>query len=177
MDKKKIYKTLLAMGVVSNIALGGAYLTAPSEGVVFGTYKDPVGIVTSCYGHTGPELRMGMKFTEEQCVQQLGEDLIKHQKQLNALVKVKYKSPFQEAALVDFTFNVGVGNVRSSTLLSLLNQNKHEAACEQLTRWVFAKQNGIAVKLKGLVIRRTNEYKWCMGEPPKEALDVYEGRL
>lgn len=175
MNNNKIYTKLLALGLTGSLALGGAYLTAPSEGVVLATYKDPVGIVTSCYGHTGKELKMGQKFTEEECIKQLGEDLIKHDKQLDSLVKVEYKSPYQHAALVDFTYNVGVGNVKSSTLLKLLNQGRHTEACEQLTRWVYARKDGVKIVLKGLVIRRTEEYKWCMGNPPKEVREVYEG--
>jgi lysozyme len=174
LNKNKIYKQLLAMGLSGSLALGGAYLTAPSEGVVLGTYRDPVGIVTSCYGHTGPELRVGMKFTEEQCVEQLGKDLIKHDKQLQRVVKVDYLSPYMHAALVDFTFNVGIGNVSSSTLLRKLNNKEYEASCEQLTRWIYARQNGVMIVLKGLVIRRTNEYQWCMGNPPKEIKEIYE---
>lgn len=174
MNKNKIYKSLLALGLSSSLALGGGYLVAPSEGVVLGTYKDPVGIVTSCYGHTGPELKMGMKFTEDQCIEQLGKDLVKHDRQLRRVVKVDYKSPYQHAALVSFTYNVGIGNVQSSTLLRLLNQGKHEAACEQLTRWIYARENGVLIKLRGLVVRRTNEYQWCMGTPPKEVREIYE---
>ncbi len=174
MDKSKIYQRLMVLGLGSSLALGGAFLTAPSEGLILGTYKDPVGIVTSCYGHTGPELKMGMKFTEEQCVDQLGKDLVKHDKELSKVVKVEYKSPYQHAALVDFTYNVGIGSVRSSTLLKKLNAGQHEEACDQLTRWVYAKKNGVSIKLAGLVTRRTKEWDWCMGNPPEEVKALYE---
>lgn len=175
MNNNKIYKGLLALGLSSSLALGGGYLVAPSEGLVLGTYKDPVGIVTSCYGHTGKELKMGMKFSEEECIAQLGKDLIKHDKQLEKVVRVQYTSPYQHAALVSFTYNVGIGNVQSSTLLRKLNAGKHQEACEQLTRWVYAKQDGVAIKLKGLVVRRTNEYQWCVGNPPKEVTKLFVG--
>lgn len=174
MNNNKIYKGLLALGLSSSLALGGGYLVAPSEGLVLGTYKDPVGIVTSCYGHTSPSLKMGMKFSEQECIEQLGRDLIKHDNQLKRVVKVKYASPYQHAALVSFTYNVGIGNVQSSTLLRKLNEGKHQEACEQLTRWVYAKQDGVSIKLKGLVVRRTNEYQWCIGNPPKEVSNAYE---
>lgn len=174
MDKGKIYNKLLALGLTGSLALSGAYLTAPSEGVVLSSYKDPVGIVTSCYGHTGPELKMGMKFTEDQCIEQLGKDLIKHDKQLMSVVKVPFLSPYMHGALSDFTFNVGIGNVKSSTLIKKLNNKDYDGACYELTKWVYAKQNGIKIKLKGLVIRRTNEYQWCMGNPPEEVKILYE---
>lgn len=175
MNNNKIYKGLLALGLSSSLALGGGYLVAPSEGLVLGTYKDPIGIVTSCYGHTGEELKMGMKFSEEECIAQLGKDLIKHDKQLKKVVRVQYASPYQHAALVSFTYNVGIGNVQSSTLLKKLNVGKHQEACEQLTKWVYAKQGKVSIKLKGLVVRRTNEYQWCVGNPPEEVTKLFVG--
>lgn len=160
-----LQKKLIALGLSSSVALSGAYLVAPSEGLVLGTYKDPVGIVTSCFGHTGPELKMGQRFTEDECVKQLGEDLVKHDKQLASVVKVPYKSDYQHAALLSFTYNVGIGNVKSSTMLRKLNSYDYDGACYELTKWVFATNKGVKVKLKGLVIRRTNEFNWCMGNP------------
>lgn len=162
---KNLYAKLIAGGITGAVALSGAFLIAPSEGLILGTYKDPVGIVTSCFGHTGPELKMGQRFTEDQCVAQLGEDLVKHDKQLASLVKVPYKSDYQHAALLSFTYNVGYGNVRSSTLLRKLNAYDYDGACYELTKWVYATKSGVKVKLKGLVTRRTNEYSWCMGNP------------
>jgi len=49
---------LLALGLSSALATSGMFI-AKHEGLVLGTYPDPVGIVTSCYGHTGPELKLG----------------------------------------------------------------------------------------------------------------------
>lgn len=169
---KDLYQKLIVGGVSSVIALSGAFLVAPSEGLVLGTYKDPVGIVTSCFGHTGPELKLGQKFTEEQCLKQLGDDLVKHDKQLSSVVKVAYKSDYQHASLLSFTYNVGLGNVKSSTLLRKLNTYDYDGACYELTKWTFGTKNGVKVKLKGLVVRRTNEYAWCMGNPPEEVLNI-----
>lgn len=170
----KLKQTLIGMGLSVPLVLSATYLTAPFEGLVLGTYKDPVGIVTSCYGHTGKELHMGMKFSEEECARQLGEDLLLHDKQLSQVVTVSYQSPYMHAALVDFTYNVGIGNVKSSTLLKKLNTGDYDGACYELTKWVYAKQNGIAIKLKGLVTRRTKEYQWCIGVVPQEVEDEYE---
>ena len=48
------------------------------EGTILRTYRDPIGVLTSCVGHTGPELRMGQRWTPEQCQQQLAADLLHH---------------------------------------------------------------------------------------------------
>lgn len=74
-------------------------------------------------------------------------------------MRVDYSSPYQRAALISFVYNVGAGNVQSSTLLKKLNSGDHLGACQQLTRWVYAQK----IKLQGLVKRRTEELDWCMG--------------
>lgn len=43
-----LYKKLLGVGLASSIALAGAFLISPSEGLVNKTYIDPVNILTSC---------------------------------------------------------------------------------------------------------------------------------
>ena len=53
-------------------------LVAKYEGTVLRTYRDPIGIITACTGHTGPELRMGQTFTRQQCEAMLYQDLAQH---------------------------------------------------------------------------------------------------
>lgn len=162
-----LYKKLLGVGLGSALAMSGAWLIAPSEGLVTKTYLDPIGILTSCFGHTGPELKLGQTFTVDQCDKVFADDLIKHDKQLMSVVKVPFKSDYQHAAMLSFVYNVGIGNFSSSTMLKRLNAGNYGGACLELTRWIYAKGK----KLNGLVTRRTKEYQFCMGEVP---LDVKE---
>ena len=53
-------------------------------------------------------------------------------------------------ALVDFAYNAGAQNLRTSTLLKLLNQGKYANAASEFDKWVF----GAGKKLGGLVKRR-----------------------
>lgn len=57
------------------------------------------------------------------------------------------------AAIVDFTFNLGVGRLQMSTLRRRLNLRDWFAASQELRRWVY----GGGVVLPGLVIRREAE--------------------
>lgn len=165
-----LYKKLLGVGLGSALAISGAWLVSPSEGLVTKTYIDPVGIVTSCRGHTGPELKLGQTFTVDQCDKVFADDLVKHDKQLMSVVKVPFKSDYQHAAMLSFVYNAGIGNFSSSTMLKKLNAKDYVGSCEELTKWVYAKKK----MLKGLVIRRSLEYRYCMNDIPVEVRDEIE---
>ena len=151
-----IKNKLLAIGLSSALATTGVFV-AKHEGLVLGTYLDPVGIITSCYGHVDKSLRIGQKFTEDECLEQLAEDLSKHNNELMRYVKVPL-SEQEHAAYLSFIYNVGGANFRSSTLLRKLNAGEREEACNQLSRWVYAKGK----KLQGLVNRRESEKQLCL---------------
>lgn len=59
------------------------------------------------------------------------------------------------AAVMDFIYNVGAGNFKSSTLLRLLNQRKYGLAAGQFERWDQAGGRVMA----GLLRRRVAEEK------------------
>lgn len=158
-----LYKKLLGVGLGSSLALSGAYLVGPNEGKVNSTYLDPISIKTSCYGHTGPELKLGQKFTDDQCLDQLAEDLSSHDKQMMVLIHVPL-SDNQHAAFLSFTYNVGVGSFKSSTLLKKLNKEDYSGACNELLKWDKA---GGKV-LPGLTKRREAERQICLGNVPQE---------
>lgn len=168
--KQKLLVAFISLGLSAPAAFVAYDLTLPAEGLETRVYTDPVGLPTVCVGHMDKSLEIGKEYTLEQCVQMFAYDWKRHQEQLNAVVKVPYKSDWQKEALTDFTFNLGIGNVQSSTLLRLLNQGKHREACLQLTRWVKAKGK----TLKGLVIRRDKTMPYCMGELSWDKQKEYE---
>jgi len=163
-----LYKKLVAYGLGGAIALSGAFLVAPFEGKENIVYLDPVGILTSCYGHTGKELKKGQTFSDEQCLDQLAKDLVSHDKQMMLLIKPKI-SDKERAAYLSFTYNLGVGAFKRSTLLKKLNHGEFEAACRELDKWVFAGGK----KLNGLVRRRAVERDMCL-EGVSERLSLSE---
>ena len=57
------------------------------------------------------------------------------------------------AAIVDFTFNLGVGRLQTSTLRRRINQRDWQNAANELRRWVY----GGGRVLPGLVARRNAE--------------------
>lgn len=68
-------------------------------------------------------------------------------------VKYDKLTQHQFDALVDFTFNVGCGNFRGSTLLKKLNQGDVSGAANEFPKWQYAGGKVLA----GLVRRRAAE--------------------
>lgn len=153
---KSIYKKLAAYGLGGAIALSGAYLVAPWEGKENKAYVDPVGIYTICYGQTA-NVKKGDYKTDEQCLESLADELVKHDKQMRQYINVAITDK-EHAAYLSFVYNVGVGNFRNSTLLKKLNQKEFESACKELDKWVYAGGK----KLNGLVRRRAAEKEMCL---------------
>mgnify|MGYP006355188015 FL=1 len=136
------------------------------EGTVFKTYKDPVGILTACVGHTGPERRMGQEFTRQQCDAMLYADLLKHAKALDCVTR-----PLQQhesAAFLSFAFNVGVSNFCKSTLARKANAGDMTGACAELSKWTLSKGR----ELPGLVARRAAERRLCEGRDPWDGVPL-----
>jgi len=167
--KKKIFIALISAGVGGPSAYVATELTTPSEGFEVVAYKDTGGLQTYCVGHLAKKGEVVKKeYTEEECVQLFVQDWVIHERLLNSVVKVPYRSEWMKGALTDFTFNKGIGNVKSSTLLKELNAKRYDKACIELTKWKYGKVNGIATVLPGLVIRASKQYSYCMGVEPTE---------
>jgi lysozyme len=96
-------------------------------------------------------------FTDEQCLDQLAEDLVKHDKQMMRYINVPL-SDKEHAAYLSFAYNLGIGAFSRSTLLKKLNRKEFEAACKELDKWVYAGGK----KLNGLVKRRAVEKEMCL---------------
>lgn len=167
--RKKIFAALMLAGVSSPVAYVATTLTVDSEGFLTNLHNDPVGLPSACIGHLIKKGETPKKeYTVDECIDMFVKDWTVHQAGLNKFVKVPYTSQWQEGALTDFTFNKGIGSLQSSTLLKKLNNKEYDAACEQLTRWVYGRVNGVLTKLPGLVLRASKQYSACMGEEPAD---------
>lgn len=130
----------------------GLTLVKNFEGLELKAYKDSVGILTIGYGSTGPHVTQGMEITTEQAESLLKSDVGRFEKGVQELVKVPLNQN-QFDALVSFSFNLGLGNLKSSTLLRKLNSLDYAGAANEFTRWNRAG----GVVLKGLTRRREAE--------------------
>jgi lysozyme len=132
------------------------------EGLSTKAYYDPVGIPTICYGHTrGVEI--GDTLTRERCDELLQTELKDYLEAVDAYVRLPMPDT-RRAALTSFAYNVGVGNFERSTLLRKMNAGDIRGACNELSRWVFAR----GIKLRGLVRRREAERQLCLEGLPED---------
>lgn len=131
----------------------GIDLIKQYEGLRLEAYLCPAGVPTIGYGHT-KDVKLGQKITREQAEKILAEDFIKYESDVAKLIKVPVNSN-QLDALTSFAFNVGVGNLRGSTMLRKLNSGDYTATANEFDKWVFA----AGKKLKGLIARRAAEKK------------------
>lgn len=151
-------KRALSAAAASTVVIGaiGGALIQSSEGKVNKAYRDPVGIVTICYGHTGPDVSMGMEWSDEKCEATFLEDVAKHQTPIIGPKNCIGDAPLtynQRDAVTSFIFNIGNAKFCRSTMAAKLKARDYTGAANEFPKWKYA---GGKV-LRGLEIRRAKE--------------------
>ena len=131
--------------------MDGKELIKKWEGCKLVAYLCPAGIPTIGYGHT-KDVKLGDLCTQEQAEEWLREDMQEAEVGIKRCLTIPI-SRNQMEALVSFVFNLGIGNLRQSTLLKYLNQGEYEQAANQFVRWNKSKGQ----VLEGLTNRRLDE--------------------
>lgn len=125
---------------------------------------DPPGVITWCFGRTNfddPTVKVGTRFTKEECKTQLAETLPRYAEQARKCVPNLYALPAPtQAAVISFTYNVGQGNLCKSGVTRNLNKTPPDirAACDAMLMYVRAAGR----VLQGLVNRRKAERTLCL---------------
>lgn len=168
---------LAAAVLVASVWLSGAAFAAPvseqetldiavpfigkEEGKRNKAYRDIVGVPTICYGSTRG-VRMGMVMTDAQCTALLRSEVAEYRLKLHRYFTAKtinYRlTPKRDAAYTSLAFNAGIRGIGKSTATRRLNAGNIKGGCKALTWW--NKAGGRIIR--GLVKRRTREYKLCM---------------
>lgn len=128
------------------------------EGFRSAPYICPAGVPTIAYGATHYLDGRRVQMTDPPISREAGERLLLKQLESVYLPQVLILCPGVDeprrlAALVDFTFNLGAGNLRASTLRRRVNAGDWDAVPGELRKWV----KGGGRVLRGLVIRRDAE--------------------
>lgn len=143
-----------------SISETGVSLIKFVEGYSPFVYKDSAGKATIGHGHL---ILKGEKFKQplspKEAHNLLLQDIKAKEQAVNRLVEVPLKQN-QFDALVSFTFNLGEGTLARSTLLKLVNSERHVDASRWLLEYCkITLPNGTKKVIRGLVLRREAEKK------------------
>ncbi len=127
------------------------------EGCRLAPYHDCVGFPTIGYGRLlarekGADLSRWPVIDPATANTYLAEDAQTAARSVAKFITVPLTDG-QYAALIDFVFNLGAGQLQLSTLRAVINRGEVSEAPRQILRWCYAG----AVKLPGLVRRRQAE--------------------
>ena len=123
------------------------------EGLSLEAYEDCAGVPTIGYGHT-KNVKMGDRISKYWAKELLKDDVREVEQQVLDLNVAQTQGQFD--ALVSFTFNLGIGRLKSSTLLKVIREGGSKNAIKkEFKRWVYAGGK----KLRGLELRREWEAK------------------
>lgn len=134
----------------------GLELIKQFEGFRSAAYRDPVGVWTIGYGHTSmagvPEVKPGLSISDAEATEILARDVDQFARGVRALLRVDL-SDGQFSALVSFAYNVGLGALKKSSVLTAVNARDFAAVPRRLQLWTKAGGH----VLPGLVKRRAAE--------------------
>jgi GH24 family phage-related lysozyme (muramidase) len=140
------------------------------EGCHLTAYRCPAGVWTIGWGSTtinGKVVREGDAISQAQADEQLTADAQRfHGAIIRAVPRAATLSPAQQAALVSWVYNVGVGAMQTSTLRRRLvaGDDPNTVARQELPRWNKAGD----VELPGLTRRRAAEVALFAGQQPQQ---------
>lgn len=149
-------------------ALALVLALAPAhEGLKLTPYYDPPGILTVCYGHTGPDVVKDRRYSLDECKKFLSQDA---REAIETVERCVPGLPVPVlAAFGDAVFNSGpkiACDTKTSTAARLLKAGALKGACNQLPRWNKARVFGVMTELPGLTKRREEERLLCLQGAP-----------
>lgn len=128
------------------------------EGCRLKAYRCPAGVLTVGYGHTGPDVTEGLVISYADAVRLFNEDVDRFALSVEGLVSGVRLNPRQFDSIVSIAYNIGLGNLRKSTLLAKVRADPDDPSIrDEFMRHTKARVNGVLKSLPGLVKRRRGE--------------------
>lgn len=128
------------------------------EGCRLTAYRCPAGVLTIGYGHTGPDVSEGKKITRDEADALFDRDIALFAAQVGRVLPRQDLKPCQFEAVVSLAYNIGIGNLRKSTLMRLIERDPSDGSIyNEFMRHNKARVNGVLKALPGLTRRRREE--------------------
>ena len=132
------------------ISSKGLELIKQFEGCRLTAYRCPAGVLTIGYGHTGSDVKEGMKISQKKAEELLKKDLAKFEKHVLTYDKKYNWNQNQFDAMVSFAYNIG--SIHQLT-------NNGTRTIEQISTKITAYNKAGGNVLEGLTRRRAEEKK------------------
>lgn len=159
--------------LVYGLAASAAFFTSLEihEGYSAKPYKDSGGVVTQGIGSTvkpnGQFIKMSdpaitRKTAQEWVKAHVSKDEVAFRKSLDG-VKL---SQAEYDIYLDFSYNFGAANWRSSSMLRNLKQGKYKAACDSLLKWKYVAKRDCSIRSNncyGVWTRQLERHSKCLG--------------
>ena len=116
----------------------GARLLIEREAKRNKAYLDSKGIPTIGVGHTGPEVKIGLVWTDAQVMEAFKKDIQWAEDAVNEVESALKQNEFD--ALVSFTFNIGKSGFLKSTMKKKLDAEDFAGATLEFDKWVYPKE-------------------------------------
>lgn len=141
-----------------------AALARKWEGCRLTAYPDPAtggDPYTIGYGATGPGIRKGVTWTQQQADKRLEQDVTRFVDGVRSVLK-RPATDNQLGAMASLAYNIGLARFETSTLLRLFNGGSTAGAAKQFGVWTMA----AGQRMQGLVNRRADERRVFEGGEP-----------
>lgn len=130
------------------INTAGLNLIKKFEGCRLVAYRCPAGVLTIGYGHTGSDVKAGLKITKAKALELLKKDLERFEKHVSKYMSKYHFNENQFSALVSFAYNIG--NIDGLTA-------NGTRTIKQISEKMLAYNKAGGKTLEGLVRRRRAE--------------------
>lgn len=154
-----------------NVSPEGRRVLEYFEGRRNDAYPDPAtggAPITIGVGHTGPEVHLGLQWTEAQIDDALSADLSKFEKGVAVMTEHADLTQGQFDALVLISFNCGQWAIANSTLNRKLCRGDVSGAAAEFAKW----DKAAGKSMKGLRRRRAAERELFNGATAATAIKV-----
>jgi lysozyme len=121
-------------------------------------YKDIVGVLTVCYGHTGNDIVPDKTYDGVECTVLLENDIEKAAKGVLAVSPELADKPYILASAISFSYNVGVPTYKKSSVAKNFKVGNYAVGCGWMLKYTYAGGKHVP----GLANRRQHEYEICM---------------
>lgn len=136
-----------------NVNNAGIALIKKYEGLRLTSYLCPKGKPTIGFGHTGPDVHLGMSINEREAEQLLKGDLLRFEHGVEEAIAGIPTTENQFTAMVCLAFNIGMGRFQTSSVLKFHRQGKPFLAANAFLLWIYVNKK----KTLGLIRRRNAE--------------------